>query len=115
MPTLDAVVSHFGASAKQKLSNPSAVGPPEDQLRAPFEQLLAGLAGMCSLAPGTVVAVGEPSLSALKIRPDYSVPVHSALVGFVELTAPGQGPDPRRLQDKHDKISEEGRGGKKGV
>src|SRR3546814_6408927 len=100
MPTLDAVVSHFGASAKQKLSNPSAVGSPEDQLRAPFEQLLAGLAGMCSLAPGTVAAVGEPSLSDLKIRPDYSVTVHSALVGFVELRAPGKGADPRRSEEK---------------
>lgn len=103
MPTLDAVVSQFGASAKQKLSNPGAVGAPEDQLRAPFEQLLAGLAGMCSLAPGNVVAVGETSLSDLKIRPDYSVTVHSALVGFVELKAPSKGADPRRFKDKHDK------------
>lgn len=103
MTTLDAVVSLFGASAKQKLSNAGVIGAPEDQLRAPFEQLLADLARLCSFAPGKVVAVGETSLSDLKIRPDYSVTVHSALVGFVELKAPGKGADPRRFKDKHDK------------
>jgi hypothetical protein len=103
MTTLDAVVSLFGASAKQKLSNPATTGAPEDQLRAPFEQLLADLAGLNTLAPGKVVAVGETSLSDLKIRPDYSVAVHNALVGFVELKAPGKGADPRRFKDKHDK------------
>jgi hypothetical protein len=43
MTTLDAVVSQFGASAKQTLSNAGAVGGPEDQLRAPTKQLLADL------------------------------------------------------------------------
>ena len=50
-----------------------------------------------------VVAVGETSLADLKIRPDYSVTVHSALIGFVELKAPGKGADPRRFKDKHDR------------
>ena len=103
MATLDAVVSKFGTSAKQKLTNPGAYGSPEDQLRAPFEQLLADIAELCSFAPGKVVAVGETSLSDLKIRPDYSVTVHNALVGFVELKAPGKGVDPRRFKEKHDK------------
>ena len=103
MPTLDAVVSSFGASAKQKLSNAGAVGAPEDQLRAPFERLLSDLSTICDFAPGSVIAVGETSLSDLKIRPDYSVTVHSALVGFVEMKAPGKGADPRKFSDKHDK------------
>jgi len=102
-PTLDSALSAFGASAKQKLSNAAAIGAPEDQLRAPFEQLLADLAGLCNFASGKVVAVGETSLADLKIRPDYSVTVHGALVGFVELKAPGKGADPRRFRDKHDK------------
>jgi hypothetical protein len=38
MITLDAVISRFGASAKQKLFNSAAVGAPEDQLSFPFEQ-----------------------------------------------------------------------------
>ena len=103
MTTLDAVVSQFGASAKQKLSNAGVVGAPEDQLRAPFEQLLADLAALENFPPGRVVAVGETSLSDLKIRPDYAVTVHNALVGFVEIKAPGKGADPRKFKDKHDK------------
>ncbi|HZF98158.1 MAG TPA: N-6 DNA methylase [Pseudoxanthomonas sp.] len=103
MSKLDAVVSQFGASAKQKLSNAGAIGAPEDQLRAPFEQLLADLAAINNFQSGKVVAVGETSLSDLKIRPDYSVTVHSALMGFVELKAPGKGADPRKFKDKHDK------------
>lgn len=103
MTTLDGVVSQFGASAKQKLSNAGAVGAPEDQLRTPFERLLSDLAALANLPPGKVIPVGETSLSDLKIRPDYSVTVHSALVGFVELKAPGKGADPRKFKDKHDK------------
>ncbi len=101
--TLDSAVSKFGATAKQKLSNVAVVGAPEDQLRAPFEQLLADLCELNQFKRGSVVAVGESSLSDLKIRPDYSVTVHGALVGFVELKAPGKGADPRRFRDKHDK------------
>lgn len=104
MTTLDAVVAQFGASAKQKLSNVAASGAPEDQLRAPFEQLLADLAALSGLGAGKVIAVGETSLADLKIRPDYSVTVHDALVGFVELKAPGKGADPRRFKDRHDKA-----------
>jgi hypothetical protein len=103
MTNLDVIVAHFGSSAKHKLSNAGAVGAPEDQLRAPFEKLLADLAILGGLQPGKVVAVGETSLSDLKIRPDYSVTVNSALVGFVELKAPGKGADPRKFKDQHDK------------
>ena len=84
---------NFGVNAKQKLSNPGAKGAPEDQLRAPFEQLLADICEICNFASGVVVPVGETSLSDLKIRPDYSVTVHGALVGFVEMKAPGKGAD----------------------
>ncbi len=44
MLTLNSAVSVYGAKAKSKLANPVATGQPEDQLRAPFEQLLSGLA-----------------------------------------------------------------------
>ncbi len=50
-----------------------------------------------------VEAVGESSLADLKTRPDYAITAGGALVGFVELKAPGKGADPRRFQDKHDK------------
>jgi Type ISP C-terminal specificity domain/N-6 DNA Methylase len=102
--TLSDVISTFGSSAKAKLSNPVVTGQPEDQLRAPFEQLLQGLAELANLPAGSVTAVGESTLLDLKTRPDYSITVHGALVGFVELKAPGKGADPRKFKDPHDKA-----------
>lgn len=101
--SLTDVVSRFGIAAAAKLSNAAAIGEPEDQLRAPLETLLKDLASLARFPANAVVAVGESSLSELKTRPDYAVTVHGALVGFVELKAPGKGADPRRFKDKHDK------------
>jgi hypothetical protein len=101
--TIQQAISAFGKKAKAKLSNPGASGDPEDQLRAPFEQLLADLADLSGLPRTAVVAVGETRRDDLKTRPDYGVTVHSALVGFIELKAPGKGADPRKFKDGHDK------------
>lgn len=100
---LSLAVSRFGANAAKKLSNAAAAGEPEDQLRAPLEGLIADLALLCGFPEQSVVAVGESSLSDLKTRPDYAVTVRGALVGFIEVKAPGKGADPRRFRDKHDK------------
>jgi hypothetical protein len=102
--TVEKAVSEFGALAKSKLENPSATGEPEDQLRAPFEQLLSRLAVLAGFKALNVVAVGETSLSEIHTRPDYAVTVHGALAGFVELKAPGKGADPRRFKGQHDKA-----------
>lgn len=102
--TINSAIAAFGARAKEKLSNPAATGQPEDQLRAPFEHLLADLAELVRLPKSAVAAVGESSISDLKTRPDYAVTVHNALVGFVELKAPGKGADPRKFKDPHDKA-----------
>lgn len=102
--TLEEAVAEFGALAKSKLDNPSAAGEPEDQLRAPFEQLLSRLAVLAGFKAPNVVAVGETSLSEIHTRPDYAVTVHGALAGFVELKAPGKGADPRRFKGPHDKA-----------
>ncbi len=103
-PTVVDAISKFGKAAKAKLANASASGEPEDQLRAPFEQLLSDMAALCGFAPGVVVAVGESSVAALQSRPDYAVTVNGPLVGFVELKAPGKGADPRRMKGAHDKA-----------
>lgn len=103
-PSENSVIAAFGAKAKAKLSNPGATGEPEDQLRAPFEQLLVDLAELAGLSKSVVTAVGESSISDLKTRPDYAVTVHKALVGFIELKAPGKGGDPRKFKDPHDKA-----------
>jgi hypothetical protein len=102
--TLNLAIATFGAEAKEKLSNPAATGQPEDQLRAPFEHLLADLAELSRLPKSAVVAVGESSISDLKTRPDYAITVRNALVGFVELKAPGKGADPRKFKDPHDRA-----------
>ena len=101
---MEAAVSAFGASAAARLRSAAVVGQPEDQLRGPFERLLEDMAALTGLARGSVVAVGESTVSELQTRPDYAVTVHGALVGFIELKAPGKGADPRRFRDAHDKA-----------
>lgn len=100
-------VGKFGADAKAKLANAAATGQPEDQLRAPLEVLIADLAEVAGRPRGSVVLVGETALADLKTRPDYSVTVGlgaaKALVGFIEVKAPGKGFDPRKFKDAHDK------------
>ena len=102
--TINSAIAAFGAKTKEKLSNPAAMGQPEDQLRAPFEHLLADLAELCHLTRAAVTAVGESSVRNLQTRPDYALTVRNALVGFVELKAPGKGADPRKFKDPHDKA-----------
>ncbi len=97
------VVSAFGAAAKAKLHNPAISGAPEDQLRSPLEDLIKALAALDGLPPGAIALVGETTLSAMQTRPDFAVSVHNALVGFIEIKAPGKGCDPRKFSDRHDK------------
>jgi hypothetical protein len=102
--TIETAISEFGIAAKAKLANPAAAGQPEDQIRAPFEQLLLDIATLSGFPSGSVVPVGESSVSDLKTRPDYAVTVQKSLAGFVELKAPGKGSDPRKFKDPHDKC-----------
>ncbi|ODN68803.1 hypothetical protein [Methylobrevis pamukkalensis] len=104
VPTLEQAVSAFGKRTKAKLSNVAISGAPEDQLRGPLEVLLADLALIAGHQPGAVGLVGETSLSEDRTRPDYAVTVLNALVGFIELKAPGKGANPRTFKDKHDKA-----------
>ena len=102
--TLASAISAFGTAAKQKLASIAVAGEPEDQLRAPFEQLLADMAELAGIPRKQVSAIGESALSVLNTRPDYAVTVHTALVGFVELKAPGKGGDPRKFREQHDRA-----------
>jgi hypothetical protein len=103
MLDLKTAISQFGADAKAKLSNPTATGEPEDQLRAPLENLFADLAELCGFKREWLTAVGESSLSTLHTRPDYAITLRKVLVGFVEVKAPVKGADPRRYKG-HDKA-----------
>lgn len=104
--TLAAAISEFGKDAKAKLSNSAATGQPEDQLRKPLENLFEALAELTGKT-GMVTLVGETSIAGMQTRPDYSVTIGTgkakALVGFIEVKAPGKGADPRKFKDQHDK------------
>lgn len=101
--TLKDAISKFGGEAKSRLSNPAASGNPEDQLRTPLDALVKDIAELTGLSRETIDLVGEMSLADLKTRPDYAVTYNKALVGFIEIKAPGKGSDPRQFGDPHDK------------
>jgi hypothetical protein len=61
------------------------------------------MAEIAGLPAGAVHLVGETALADLKTRPDFAITVNNALVGFIEVKAPGKGADPRRFDDPHDK------------
>ncbi len=90
-----AAISEFGAATRRKLANRAASGAPEEQLRGPLETLVVDLAGLSGLPARAVTLVGETPLAHLSTRPDYAVSVSNALVGFIEIKAPGKGADPR--------------------
>ncbi len=101
--TLADAVSAYGASVKAKLANVAISGAPEDQLRSPLETLIRDLAAIEGMSPNAVKLVGETTLAELKPRPDFAVTVGNALVGFIEVKAPGKGADPRQFSDPYDK------------
>jgi hypothetical protein len=100
--TVAIAVSNYGGSVKPKLASVAIDGAPEDQLRGPLDVLIRDLAELASLS-GSVHLVGETTLADLKTRPDFAVTVSNALVGFIEVKAPGKGADPKRFADPHDK------------
>jgi hypothetical protein len=65
--------------------------------------LVRDLAELGGLPGGSVRLVGETTLAELKTRPDFAVTVSNALVGFIEVKAPGKSADPRQFDDPHDK------------
>lgn len=96
-------VSKFGVAAKAKLGAVSISGQPEDQLRGPLEQLLADLCHASERHPERMTMIGETSLAELSVRPDYAIEYDNALIGFLEVKAPGKGADPRLFRDPHDR------------
>ena len=101
-PVSDAVAA-FGAAAKAKLRNVAIGGQPEEQLRGPIEALSQAMATIRGIPTGKLGLVGETALGDLQIRPDFAVTLNNALIGFIEVKAPGKGFDPRRFKDSHDK------------
>ncbi|MDC7685039.1 N-6 DNA methylase [Asticcacaulis sp. BYS171W] len=101
--TFQSVIASFGQASKQKLSNVAISGAPEDQIRSPLEKLIKDLSLLAGYQSDQISLVGETTLSALATRPDYAVTVKDALVGFIEVKAPGKGSNPLNFTDEHDK------------
>ena len=101
--TLQSVVAAFGAAAKAKLANVAAAGEPEEQLRSPLETLVGDMVELCGIRRTAVTCVGESALSDLKTRPDFAITKSRALVGFIEVKAPGKGADPQKYKNPHDR------------
>lgn len=101
---LTVALSAFVSDSTSRLHAIGASGEPEDQLRGPLENLFRSLADITNIGRQGLAMIGESHLADLRTRPDYAVQVRDALVGFIEVKAPGKGADPRRFRDKHDKA-----------
>ena len=77
----------FASTVTAKMAQ-LTTGPPEDQLRAPFETFMAAVA---QASGWNVVCTGETPLPDRLGRPDYAVHLNDLLAGYVELKAPGVG------------------------
>jgi hypothetical protein len=99
--TLADAISEFGKEAKARLANSAATGQPEDQLRTPLVNLFDHFAELTGKS-GHVTLVGETTLAGAQTRPDFAVTVGAgkakALIGFIEVKAPGKGADPPQVQ-----------------
>lgn len=100
--TWESVIADYGRAAKAKFSAPVAASP-ERQLDEPLSGLVSAVAAQVGLTPARLVLSPEAPLVDLEVRPDFAVSYAGALVGFIEVKAPGKGANPKRFRDKHDK------------
>jgi hypothetical protein len=84
----------FAATVTAKMTQLTA-GEPEDQVRAPFENFMAGVAAAFG---SNVVCTGQTHLPDRLGRPDYAVHANKLLAGYVELKAPGVGATASRFK-----------------
>lgn len=93
------ILKEFSKNIHQKLST-HIHGEPEDQLRAPFEELLKKTGAKIGF--NNVIPVGETLLKDKGGRPDYGISIGKLLCGHVELKSLGKGADPKSFAG-HDK------------
>ena len=86
------------ADAVAEKSSTALPASAEDQLRAPFENLLAAVAAELDIH---ATCTGEASLPNRLGRPDFAVSNAGALAGYVELKAPGTGAEKRRFRGRN--------------
>lgn len=91
-------LQEFAAAVTEKTLQ-DAAGAHEEQLRAPFESLMAQVGTRLGRA---VVCSGESTLPDRLGRPDFAIHTDGVLTGFAELKAPGKGADTSRFRG-HDR------------
>ncbi|MBD2185851.1 type ISP restriction/modification enzyme [Aerosakkonema funiforme] len=89
------VLQKFATEVTNKFRLQSISFNPEDQLKAPIENLLKRCGEILNLKVNVVTEVREKALSG---RPDVGVAVSSLLAGYIELKAPGKGADPSKFK-----------------
>ena len=92
--TIHEALQTFAAAVTAKMTQLTA-GEPEDQVRGPFENFMAGVAAALGW---NVVCTGETPLPDRLGRPDYAVHLNQLLAGYVELKAPGVGATATRFK-----------------
>jgi hypothetical protein len=70
----------------------------------PIEQLIRAVAEINGGVPGATVPVGETTHAETRKRLDYWESFGGALVGLIELKAPGKDADPRKFTNAHDRA-----------
>jgi hypothetical protein len=90
-------VSRFGIACKAKLGGP---GDREAAIRSPLEALLAAAGEQFGLQ---ALFHDEVRDEQRRVRPDYGVSIGGAIIGYVEVKAPGHGIDPAGFTG-HDKV-----------
>jgi hypothetical protein len=91
--TIKEALQSFAEAVKAKMGQLTH-GEPEDQLRGPFENLMADAARVLGWK---VICTGEARLADRLGRPDYAVHLNKLLAGYVELKAPGVGANVKRF------------------
>ncbi|WP_460364591.1 type ISP restriction/modification enzyme [Actinocorallia lasiicapitis] len=89
-------MAEFGAECLSAVNGP---GQPEAALRTPLEHLLQKVA--VAVGAGDVAWHSETALPDLAVRPDYSVEVDGAVVGYIEVKAPGMKVDPGTFRGRN--------------
>jgi hypothetical protein len=95
--TIKEALQSFAEEVKTRMTQLTH-GEPEDQLRSPFENLMADAARALGW---NVVCTGEAHLPDRLGRPDYAVRLNQLLAGYVELKAPGTGADVKRFSGRN--------------
>lgn len=85
---LAAAIAEFGIASKVKLAGP---GDREAAIRTPLETLLRSVGSQFGTE---AVFHDEVRDTTRRVRPDYGVSVNRAMIGYVEVKAPGRSIDP---------------------